>query len=141
MVKIRASQCTPLTTQQREWLGPEWQRFLPFVRSCEVTWRKSAPLYVLSIWAEDFEATLPKDAPAERLPKPIIAANDGKVLGRLPIGFPLDPPRTTDVSFTKWLDGFPHRICIAVTDPTVLGNHSLVLTWSSQEHLFIGKSK
>lgn len=139
VVKVHANRCVRLTPEQREWLGPEWERFLPFVRSCEVTWQKSPPLYVLTVWADQFEATLPKDAPAEKLPKPMIAAKDGKVLGRLPVGFPLDPPRTSDISFTNWSGGFPHRVRIAVADPTVLGDHTLVLDWDAQDHAFVSK--
>jgi hypothetical protein len=111
IVKVNASRCVKLPPEQQHWLGPEWQRFLPFVRSCSVTLRKSPPLYLLSVWADDFEANLPKDAPAEPLPKPLIVDHDGNILGRL-----------------------------AVTDPTVTGNHSIVLDWNPADHSFIRKT-
>jgi hypothetical protein len=138
-VKLRVAQCIPVPPQQRAWLGEDWERFLPFVHSCEVKRQKSRPIFVLSVWAEQFEATLPKGAPAERLPKPLIASSDGKVLGRLPVGFPDDPPRSSEISFSNWVRGFPRKIRIVVNDPTVTGDRTLVLEWNPESGSYVSK--
>jgi len=140
-VKVRVDRCVLLPPQQRPWLGQEWERFLPFVRSCEVKRGNSPPIYVLAISAEDFEATLPRDAPAERLPKPLVASSDGRVLGRLPIGFPDDPPRSSEVSFSDWVRGFPRQIQISVNDPTVLGDRVIVMDWYPTAKTYVSRQK
>lgn len=123
--------------EQRTWLGVEWQPFVPYVKSCEVKRASSAELYVISVWADDYEAQLPKDAPAVKFPKPLIVSKDGKTLGRLPLGFPRDPPRSSDVTFTKWSGGFPRQIRVGVDDPTVAGNSTLLLEWNTQSNSFV----
>jgi hypothetical protein len=136
-VRLRTEECIPVTTQQRLWLSPEWDRFLPFVRSCEVKHKNSAPIFLLSIWAREFEASLPNGAPAERLPKPILASAAGRILAHLPAGFPEDPPRSSQISFLNWVDGFPRQIRIAVSDPAVLGNRKVFLDWNPTSRTYV----
>jgi hypothetical protein len=64
-------------------------------------------------------------------------SKDGKILGRLPLGFPRDPPRSSDVTFTDWLDGFPQQIRVDVDDPTVSGNSTLLLDWHAQSRWYV----
>ena len=97
----------------------------------------ASDLYILSVWAEELEATLPKGAPAETLPKPLIASQEGRVLGRLPVGFPDDPPRSSGISFSDWLHGIPRQIRVAVKDPTVVGDHTLILQWNPESKTYV----
>jgi hypothetical protein len=131
-VKVRTEACISVTAEQRRWLSQEWDRFLPFVHSCEVRRENSAPIYVLSIWVREFEATLPDGAAAQPTPKPIVASKDGKILAHLPEGFPEDPPRSSQISFSNWVDGFPRQIEIRVDDPAVLGNRTIHLDWDTE---------
>lgn len=140
-VKLDPARCISVTAQQRTWLGTEWQPFLTFVKACRVRRDDPANLFVISVWEDDYEAQLPKDAPAPKYPKPLIVTKDGKVLGRLPLGFPRDPPRSSDLTFTKWSDGFPHRIRLEIDDPTVIGNSRLLLEWDAQSNSFIQSGK
>jgi hypothetical protein len=136
-VRVRTEACIPVTAQQRAWLSPEWDRFLPFVRSCEVKHKNSAPIFLLSIWAREFEASLPNGAPFERLPKPIVASVDGRILAHLPVGFPEDPPRSSQISFLDWVDGLPKQIRIGVSDPAVLGNRRVFLDWNPTSRTYV----
>ena len=136
-VKVRPDSCRRLTDTQRAWLGPEWQPFEAYAKSCEVKRSGSTALYLVSVWADDYEARLPAGAPAVKLPKPVLVSKDGTILGRLPVGFPRDPPRSTDVTFTKWAGDFPAQIRVDVEDPTVVGNHSLTVRWEPASKQFV----
>jgi len=135
-VRVRAAACTPLTAQERSWLGPEWDSFLPFVRSCTVRRKNSQTVFLLSVWAIDFEASLPKGAPAARLPKPVVVSTEGRILAHLPAGFPDDPPRSSQVSFFDWVDGFPRRIRVRIKDPAVFGNREAILSWDEASRTY-----
>jgi hypothetical protein len=139
-LKLQSEKCTAVSAEQRDWMGVEWQPFLPYVRACEVKRANSVALYVISVWVDEYEAHLPKDDPATRFPKPLIVSKDAKTVGRLPIGFRRDPPRSSDVTFAKWSDGFPLQIWIKVDDPTVTGNSTVLLEWNAQSNSF-GQSK
>jgi hypothetical protein len=136
-MKLEPGKCTAITAKQRGWLGVEWQPIISYTKSCEVKGGNSVALYVIAVWADDYEAHLAKDAPAVKLPKPVIMSKDGKVLGHLPLGFPRDPPRSSEVTFSRWLDGFPGRIQVEVDDPTVTGNSTLWLEWDERSSSFV----
>lgn len=138
-VKVRTESCIPVTVQERRWLSQESDRFLAFVRSCEVRRENSNPLYVLSIWAREFEATLPDGAAAQPIPKPIVASKDGTILAHLPVGFPEDPPRSSQIRSSNWVDGFPHQIEIRVDDPAVLGNRTIHLDWDTELKTYMNR--
>jgi hypothetical protein len=125
LVKVNLRTCRNLTDSQNGWLGPEWAPYKAFTKSCEVKQGKTTALYLISVWADDYYAKQPASAEAVKFPKPILAAPDGKPLGRLPMDFPVDPPRTLSVTFARWVSGFPHEVRLWVDDPTVVGDHSL----------------
>ncbi len=137
LVKIDPGTCRPLSAEKKIWLGPAWIPFQAFVKSCAVKDGRSTALYVVSVWADDYNAKLPEFDPAVKFPKPILVGPDGVVFGELPMNFPRDPPRTLTVTMARWSRGFPHEIRFWVEDPTVLGNHSLPpLEWDATSKTF-----
>lgn len=134
--KLRPDKCTLSTAEQRAWLGPDWQPFLSFVKSCPVARSGSTALYVISVWQDEYESQLPKDATVPRFPKPLILSKNGKILGRLPVGFPRDAPRSSDVTFSRWSEGLPRRIRVEIDDPAVMGNSIVMLEWDAQAKLY-----
>lgn len=137
LVTVRPGDCIPASRQQKNWLGSVWVPFQPFVKSCEVKSGRKTVLYLISVWADDYEAKLPESAPSVKFPKPILLGPAGVVLGELPMNFPRDPPRTLTVTFARWLGGFPHEVRFWVDDPTVLGNHSIPsLEWDAGSRIF-----
>lgn len=143
LVKLNPQTCRPLPAEQMAWLGAEWTPYQAFTKFCEVKYGKSAALYLVSVWADDFYATKPASDPAVKFPKPILAGPDGMKFGELPMNFPRDPPRTLSVTFARWTGGFPHEIRLWVEDPTVVGDHSLrPLEWDATSQTFrTSKSK
>ena len=140
-VRLDPRACRPLPPAQRNWLGKDWLPFQNFVKSCEVTRGKATVLYVISIWVDEYYASLPPSLPAVKFPRPIVAGPDGKVLGSLPMNFPRDPPRTLDVTFVRWSDNFPQQIQFWVEDPTVLGNHSVPpIDWDAKRGRFLRRN-
>lgn len=135
-LKLQPAKCTPITAEQRAWLPPDWQPFLSYTKTCQIRQANAPSLYLIAIWADDYEAHLPKNAEVAHLPKPLIVNKDGKTIGRLPVGFPRDPPRSADVTFTKFTAGFPHQIRIDIDDPTVTGNSTTYLHWNPQSNSF-----
>jgi hypothetical protein len=122
-------------------LDREWLDFAAFVKSCPVARAGSAVLYVISVAQDQYEAHLPKDAPVPRFPKPLIVAKDGKTLGRLPVGYPRDPPRSSEVTFTDWFQNFPRQIRVEIDDPAVTGNSTVLLYWHAQTHSYVSQQK
>jgi hypothetical protein len=136
-IKLDLSVCQAASAEQQGWLGPEWSLYLKFVKSCDVKQSKTVVLYVISVWDDEYYASLPETEPAVKFPKPILMSPAGKTLGRLPLDFPRDPPRTLDLTFARWSAGFPHEIRMWLEDPTVLGNRSLPsLEWDSQTNTY-----
>jgi hypothetical protein len=141
-LELDPDSCRPLPRERQSWLGAEWKPYLPFVKSCEVRRGKTAALFVISVWANDYYASLPSSASAVDLPKPILASADGKTLGRLPEVFPRDPPRTLDVTFANWESDFPREIRLRLEDPSVTGDRNLPpLIWDPNTHTYNTRKK
>lgn len=137
VVNVDARTCRALTKAQQGWLGPEWNSYRAFTKSCEVKSGKVAALFVVSVWADDYYAKQPATAAAVKFPKPILASPAGTKLGELPMDFPRDPPRTLDVTFARWVRGFPNEVRLSVEDPTVVGDHKLpALEWEAVSKTF-----
>jgi hypothetical protein len=126
-------QCAAIEPAQRAWLTPEWLPFADFVNVCPIREGAADPqLFIVTIRALDVEASLPENAPSPHYPRPLIMLADGTRVGELPYPFPDDPPRTLDVSFSKWRAGFPEQIMFYLHDPTVTGNRALPpVTWDA----------
>jgi hypothetical protein len=133
LVRLDPKRCVAIETEKRQWLTPEWQRFLDFVNVCPVRQDSARPqLFIVTIRVLDFDATLPENAPAPKYPLPLIVLPDGTRVGSLPYPFPDDPPRTLRVSFRNWRDGFPSEIMLYLDDPTVTGSRSMpALKWNA----------
>src|SRR5579871_3934858 len=77
-VKVDAARCSAVTASQLAWLSTDWQPFAAFAKACAVK-HGTAQLFLISVWVDDYEAKLAKDAPAPKYPKPVIASVDGKI--------------------------------------------------------------
>ena len=139
-VKVDAARCSAVTASQLAWLSTDWQPFAAFAKACAVK-HGTAQLFLISVWVDDYEAKLAKDAPAPKYPKPVIASVDGKILGRLPLVFPRDPPKSSEVTFGKWADGLPREIRVDVEDPALGGNRTLWLDWDVHANSFVQVKK
>jgi hypothetical protein len=72
------------------------------------------------------------------LPKPILLDRAGNSVGNLPYAFPDDPPFTLSVTFGGWKGGWPERVDLFLSDPTVSGDHALApLIWDAAARRYV----
>ncbi len=120
-------------------LSGEWQTFAADIDECSLRGADGAvAVRVVAVSAKKFYARQPDGAPTVGMPKPLIVSATGKTIGRLPYNYPDDPPFASALNFEDWRDGLPRRIRIAVTDPTVSGDHELAMTWDESKGEYVG---
>jgi hypothetical protein len=136
-VRINLNRCKIAAADEVRSLGPDWEKYTRFIHSCSVR-RESAPAFTLfSVWADEYEATLPASAPAGKYPLPVLLSPSGRKYGTLPVNFPVDPPVALVPVFSRWKNGFPHEIRLLMIDPTPDGNHWLnPLHWDPRSQVF-----
>jgi hypothetical protein len=140
IVRLNLDTCVLIPSDKESWLPQEWKPFQAFVKLCPVTRGRTAGLYLMSVWADDFYHNQPAATPAVKFPRPLLLRPDGTNVGELPTGFPSDPPRTLRPIFLKWSGNFPHEIRLWLRDPTVLGDRYLPpLTWDESTGRFSQK--
>jgi hypothetical protein len=133
-----AAACRPPTSAQAGWLPAEWAPFARAVRVCAIRdGARPAGLLVVSVWADAWYAPLPDGAVDVALPRPLLMAPDGRVLGTLPSNFPDDPPASLRLRFVGWHDGLPAEIRMCLASPTPAGDQPLApLRWQSATHRY-----
>src|SRR5688572_13132240 len=138
-VTVAEQSCTDLSRAQRAWLPADWKPFEAFTRTCAVHTTGGQPAVLLiSVWADRYYAGKPGTPEVTPLPKPMLFAPDGRSLGLLPSNFPDDPPRALKVTFTRWINDFPHRIELFLSDPAALGDRALPpLDWDERRAMFV----
>ena len=130
--------CAPRTGGAAE-LPQEWQRFGAHIDECSLHAADGkVALRVVTVSAQRYYASKPDGAVTEKLPQPLILSATGSPLGRLPYSYPDDPPFAADLEFEQWRDGMPRLIRIAVHDPTVTGDHGLVMNWDESKREYVG---
>ena len=95
-------------------------------------------LRVITVSAQRFYASIPDGSVTEKLPQPLILSATGLPIGRLPYSYPDDPPFAAKLGFDEWRDGMPRLIRIAVHDPTVTGDHELVMNSDESKREYVG---
>lgn len=58
-------------------------------------------------------------------PLPVLRTADGRILGHLPEGFPIDPPGQLKVRFTRWQGDLPREIVLYQAGESALAPYSL----------------
>ncbi|MBL8227962.1 MAG: hypothetical protein JNL98_05775 [Bryobacterales bacterium] len=135
---VAEQRCVAATVAEKNWLPPSWRPFANFVRTCTVRDSKgTAHVLVLSVSAPEYYRSLPgRRADQVTLPRALLFLPNGSECGELPYAFPDDPPVELQVAFHDWRSGFPLRIEIAVTDPTVSGNRKLIQNWDPKRRRY-----
>jgi hypothetical protein len=109
-------------------LDDEWQPFAAHIHACVVVDPAGIPaLEILAVSAQSFYGARAQGSATVVTPLPAILLPGGKLAGRLPYNYPDDPPRATTLEFSRWQAGLPRRIAMHVRDPTVTGDHEVVL--------------
>ena len=120
-------------------LPGEWQPFAADIDDCALHGADGlVALHVITVSASRFYARQSSGAATVDLPKPLIISATGKQIGRLPYNYPDDPPLASTLAFEDWRDGLPRTIRIAVTDPTVTGDHDLSMAWQESRGEYVG---
>jgi hypothetical protein len=141
---LSPDECDPLDKNIVLKLPAEWHKYAGFTRICELKQKKGSPAKVLiiSVWAHDYYATLPKGTLWEDLPRPIIVDNTCHQIGMLPEVYPADPPRDLDVYFGRWGSGIPTEIRVDAHNPALDGNYFYApLRWNKKSGCYEMKSK
>jgi len=125
--KLDARKCRPATREEKKGLDQAWREFERSIIACPVETSTSGkpPLVVLSVDAYEFGKMLPKESLAPKYPHALLVLRDGTKVGELPYAYPFDPPVSLDVTFSHWIQNFPHRIDLFLEDPAVGGNKKL----------------
>jgi hypothetical protein len=139
-ITVDPAHCTRLSDAQKQWLTPEWQRYLEYTRICAIGNRRSeTALFLVSVHADLYYKSQPGQPVHQvTLPNPLLFLPSGDVLGSLPYNFPDDPPAELRVTFTQWEQGFPERIELYLTDPRAAGSRPLPpLRWNAAQRKFL----
>ena len=133
-----AATCQAPTAAQSAWLPAEWTPFARAIRVCAIReGAKPAGLLVVSVWAEAWYAPLPNGTTDVAMPRPLVMAPGGQVLGTLPANFPDDPPASLRLRFVDWHDGLPAEIRMCLSSPTPAGDQPLApLRWQAAIHRY-----
>jgi hypothetical protein len=120
-------------------LPDEWREFAPEIDECLVSGVDGAvALRLIAVSGQRFYAGKPDGTVTVPMPKPLILAATGAPVGRLAYNYPDDPPFASKLSFKDWRGGIPRQIVIAVKDPTVTGDHALVMNWDDAKRAYVG---
>lgn len=128
---------------QRAGLPTVWAPFDRDLESYEVHNAAGAVVMrVIAVSAQRSYAREPQGTLTVKMPRPLIVAADGSTVGELPYNYPDDPPFDLRVRFVAWSDGWPQRIELQLTDPTVSGNRALPpLLWDPATRRFRDSSE
>ena len=111
-------------------LESEWQPVAAHIIACVVIDPDGLPaLEILSVSAQSLYDERRRDPATLAMPRPLILLPGGRLAGRLPYGYPDDPPRATTLEFSQWRAGLPRRIAMRVNAPT--GEHLVVMQWDA----------
>lgn len=126
--------CKKPTSVQVKWLTEEWDNFLPFVRVCPIiNKQKETVMLVVSVWADLFYSGKPQGFVDVSMPLPLLFLPQGRLVGRLPMNYPDDPPNELVVTFGNWRRGFPEKIDLLVKSPTPSGDQVVPsLLWNTE---------
>ena len=132
-ITLEASTCTPVDASTA--LPESWSKYRGSTRLCALTRQQNqiAKVSLLSVFVDDYYAGLPKDAPWESFPLPMLIDPSGRCLAQMPHLFPSDPPNQLVVRAGGWKQGTPTLLRLDVLSPAVGGNYSLPsLKWDAQ---------
>ncbi|GEM_PF-6509578 len=141
---VNPAHCIPLSDTQQRWLTSEWQRYLDYTRICGIQNSKhKTVLLLVSVHADLYYKAQPGQSVLQvQMPRPLLFLPSGAALGSLPYNFPEDPPAELRVTFARWVQGFPERIELYLTDPRAAGDRSLSpLIWDESKKKFASKEE
>lgn len=131
---LEASRCKAVDASAA--LPDEWSKYRGATRICPLTRNKNhvAKISLISVFVDDYYLGLPKDAPWESFPSPMLVDQSGHCLARLSHQFPSEPPSQLVIRFGGWKQGMPTRLRLDVLSPTAGGNYRLPsLQWDAQK--------
>jgi hypothetical protein len=139
---VNPTHCSRLSDTQQRWLTSEWQPYLEYTRICAIqnSKRENAVLLVSVHAGLYYKAQPGQSVPQVKMPNPLLFLPSGEVSGSLPYNFPDDPPAELRVTFVGWVQGFPERIELYLSDPRAAGDRSLPpLIWDESKKKFVSK--
>jgi hypothetical protein len=141
-VVVDSAHCGGLSEVQQRWLTSEWQPYLKYTRICAIrNAKREAAVLLVSVHADLYYREQPGQSVQQvNLPRPLLFLPSGEVAGSLPYNFPDDPPAELRVTFARWVQGFPERIELYLSDPRAAGDRSLPpLIWDESKKKFVSK--
>jgi hypothetical protein len=138
-VRLQERQCVPVDSVQRAQLPQSFTKYVSFVKSCPVGIFGAKPaLFIVAVWVDDYYTSQPGTPYSEDIPKPVIVATDGRLLGALPEAYPGALPLATKLVFRNWRRSWPNRIEI-IASTAALGSPPRYkpLIWDDAKSLFI----
>ena len=141
-VVVNPANCARLSDAERQWLTSEWQPFLEYTRICAIQSSKRETVVLLASVHVDlyYKAQPGQSVQQVKMPSPLLLLPSGEVSGSLPYNFPDDPPAELRVTFARWVQGFPRRIELYLTDPRAAGDRPLSpLIWDERKKKFASK--
>jgi hypothetical protein len=132
-ITLDASRCKPVDASAA--LPESWSKYRGSTRICALTRKQNqtAKVSLLSVFVDDYYLGLPKDAPWESFPLPMLVNSSGQCLAQLPHLFPSNPPSQLVIRAGGWKQDAPTLLRLDVLSPAVGGNYSLPsLKWDVQ---------
>jgi hypothetical protein len=141
-IVVDPAHCASLSEVQQRWLTSEWRPYLQYTRICAIrNAKREAAVLLVSVHADLYYKAQPgQSAQQVQMPRPLLFLPSGEVAGSLPYNFPDDPPAELRVTFMRWVEGFPERIELYLSDPRAAGDRSLPpLIWDESKKKFVSK--
>lgn len=116
-------------------LGPDWVRLKPYLQRCKVYGPDGRVGLLVDIVRLDLalEDDFFKAHSYKAVPLPILRDASGRTVGRLPEGFPVDPPGELKVRFTRWNATVPQELELYEAGESALAPHALPsLRWNKR---------
>ena len=134
-VRLDVRQCAPMPARDVAALGAEGVTLARYVERCRVPGPDGRDAMQVDIVRID-RATddgFFKHRAADAVPLPILRLPSGRIVGRLPEGFPVDPPGELKVRFLHWQGAMPREIALYEAGESALAPHALpLLRWDER---------
>ena len=137
-ITLNDSMCKPIAASAA--LPEAWSKYRESTRICSLARNDSqvAQVSLVSVFVDDYYRGLPKDAPWESFPMPMLVDPSGRCLAQLSHLFPSEPPSRLVVQAGGWKNGVPTLLRFNVLNPAVDGNYRLPsMKWDEQTKRYL----